>query len=114
MQFSLLKNARQALGEFYRVLKPNGRLVISDIYIRNPEETAQLRSLPSMAAGGARTRTELEDLLTSSGYKIVLWEDHSKLLAAFTAQLILSGSSLDIFWGKPPCGGRLSGHPEDN
>ncbi|HPU35326.1 MAG TPA: class I SAM-dependent methyltransferase [Bacillota bacterium] len=103
--FSLLKNARQALGEFYRVLKPNGRLVISDIYIRNPEETAQLRSLPLYGClGGARTRTELEDLLTSSGYKIVLWEDHSKLLAAFTAQLILSGSSLDIFWGKPPCG----------
>ncbi len=103
--FSLLKDTKQALREFYRVLKPNGRLVVSDIYIRNPEESARLRRLPVYGClGGARTRTELEDLLNSSGFKIVLWEDHSKLLAVFTAELILTGGSLDIFWGKPPCG----------
>ncbi|HHU85453.1 MAG: DVU_1556 family methyltransferase [Pelotomaculaceae bacterium] len=103
--FSLLKDAKQALREFYRVLKPKGRLVISDIYIRNPEESVQLRRLTLYGClGGARTRTELEDLLNSSGYKIVLWEDHSKLLAVFTAKLILTGGSPSIFWGKPPCG----------
>ena len=103
--FSLLRDAGKALGEFHRVLKPDGKLVISDIYIRNPEESARLRRLPLYGClGGARTRTELEDFLTSGGFEIVLWEDHSKLLGVFAAELILSGSSPAIFWGRPSCG----------
>ncbi|OPZ75519.1 MAG: Demethylrebeccamycin-D-glucose O-methyltransferase [Firmicutes bacterium ADurb.Bin456] len=103
--FSLLRDAGTAMEEFHRVLKPDGKLVISDIYIRNPEESARLRRLPLYGClGGARTRPELEDLLASGGFEIVFWEDHSKLLGVFTAELILSGSSPSIFWGSPPCG----------
>lgn len=103
--FSVMKDQKQALREFYRVLKSNGRLVISDIYIRNPEEMAGLRRLPVYGClGGARTKAESEELLDSSGFKIVLWEDHSKHLAVFVADLILAGGSPDIFWGSLDCG----------
>lgn len=102
---SVMKDAKQALREFYRVMKSSGRLVVSDVYARNPEEIADLRRLPLHGClAGAKTMPELKDMVNSSGFEIILWEDHSKLLAAFAAKFILADGSLDTFWGKTPCG----------
>lgn len=102
---SVMENADQALAEFFRVLKSGGQLVVSDLYARNPEGVGDLRQLPmNSCLTGAMAKQELLDKLEAHGFEVVLWEDHSRLLAELTAQLIFSSGSLEIFWGQATCG----------
>ncbi|HNT05667.1 MAG TPA: methyltransferase domain-containing protein, partial [Anaerolineae bacterium] len=40
-----LMPVREALAEFARVLRPGGRLLLSDLYLRRPEQAPALRAL---------------------------------------------------------------------
>ncbi|QQE80590.1 DVU_1556 family methyltransferase [Alicyclobacillus sp. SO9] len=89
-----------ALPEFYRVLKPNGYLIVSDIYARNEDGVSSLRNLNvASCLTGAVSRKVLTDRLQESGFEVVLWEDHSRLLAELTARLIFANESAGSFWG---------------
>lgn len=96
---SLMIDIDLALAEFYRVLKNNGLLVITDIYARNPEGVYQLRSLPvECCLKGAMVREELVKRVEDAGFNITLWEDHSDLLNELTFRLIMAHGSLESFW----------------
>lgn len=96
---SLMIGVDLALAEIYRVLKNNGLLVITDIYAREQEAVHQLRRLPvDSCVTGAMSREELFKRVEDAGFNITLWEDHSDLLKALTARLIMTHGSLENFW----------------
>jgi len=70
--------ARNAvLGEARRVLKDSGRLIISDLYFRNDEQSGFLQN-----------RDEWQKTITEAGFTVLLFEDKSFCLAEFAAQLV--------------------------
>ncbi|MDR3439968.1 DVU_1556 family methyltransferase [Telmatospirillum sp.] len=96
--FSLLPDAAKALAEFHRVLRPGGRLVITDLYARNPEALGQT-SVPPCLSGMLEKKKIARDL-ENVGFGVDTWEDHSDVLKAFLARFIFEYGSLDALWGK--------------
>lgn len=98
---SLMNYSDKALNEFYRVLKPRGKLLLTDVYARNGTGTNRLDKLPfDCCMNGAIPKQGIIKRLERCGFQIELWEDHSQLLKDFAVHLILSYGSLDYFWGQ--------------
>jgi arsenite methyltransferase len=88
---SVARNPDLVLLECNRVLKDEGKLILSDIFLRS--EGGPLRAddgLPSLCPAGALPKEEILQKLKCRGFKTILWEDHSSALKLFLAQLILS------------------------
>lgn len=84
---SIMGDFSALLGEFRRILKPGGYLIVSDIYARNPQEVDALRSLKGECyLKYILTQAELFDLLDRNDYAIRSWEDHSSHLRGFSLQ----------------------------
>jgi|WetSurMetagenome_2_1015567.scaffolds.fasta_scaffold02500_5 arsenite methyltransferase len=99
------------LRECYRVLAMGGRLILTDVYIMDASVGAAGLSLPlGWDISGAMTREELMGKLTSHGFRVEIWEDHSRALKEFLAQLILADSPLLRLWCPArPGGGEIGG-----
>ncbi|NTW37472.1 MAG: class I SAM-dependent methyltransferase [Syntrophobacteraceae bacterium] len=94
---SVVEDADVVLAECARVLKRDGFLILSDVYLRNPCVNPLLTAAPVVSClTGATDMDELERRLTDNGFKILFWEDHSRALKEFAAELILSGISLEV------------------
>ncbi len=96
---SLAANVDQVLGECSRVMKDGARLLIHDIYARNSEGTAGLGNLPIRCClAGAVSKEEWVGRLATHGFRIKLWEDHTKALKEFAVRLIFTYGSLEALW----------------
>lgn len=96
---SLMTRPSAALKDFYRVLKREGWLLVTDLFARVPEAVSGLRRLPmTCCLTGAFARDELTAELEAAGFSLSFWEDHSHALKHFAARLILSYGSLPQFW----------------
>ena len=92
---SIMDDLRRVLSEIKRVLVPGGKLAVSDIYIPQPDHADCADELLRGACiAGAFIRDEIARVLNDSGFRIILWEDHSKLWREFIAGLILNGISV--------------------
>lgn len=104
---SLTPRMRETLAEFERVLSKGGRLILCDIYLRNPEAdlTRQLKEIP-MACGFRKAlhREKIETLLFEAGFSYV-WQDLSHILIQFAGQLVFEHGSLQQFWSEVFGGG---------
>lgn len=111
---SLLAEPRRALEEFHRVLRPDGYLILSDMYDRNPAGGAQLHGVSSEGSlRGEVTRDMLESLLAGSGFATCFREDHTPLLKELAARLMLAHGSLEGLWcpaGGAGCAGARPGY----
>ena len=97
---SLLSSSEKALSEFHRVLRPGGRLVLSDIYLRQPMERPSLSgSTPLSCLDGAVGMDRRMNQVKESGLEILLWEDHSRLLVELTARIVWKRGSFSSFFG---------------
>jgi arsenite methyltransferase len=104
---SLLSEPGRTLREFNRVLRPGGKLVLSDIYIRGQRtgdsEQAEEKPLREKTVDGclkgARSACSTEIMLNVAGFAILLWEDHTPLLRELAARLVLAHGSMDALWG---------------
>lgn len=83
-------DALQALSEAQRVLRPGGKLAISDLYAQN---TALPLGEPLL------NRNQWLELCISAGFSCLIFEDRSKDLQELTAQLLWKyGRGLEEFY----------------
>jgi SAM-dependent methyltransferase len=92
---SLLDDPVRALQEFHRVLRTGGKLVISDLYLRQ----ASRENSPRNSRGIASSR-DIQGWLVAGGFDaLLLWEDHSRKLVELAAQVMLTHGSLESLSG---------------
>jgi len=97
---SVFTDVSSVLTEFYRLLRPGGYLIISDLYTRNPEGLASLRTLaPASCLCGALCKEDLLTRLAGFGYTLLVWEDHSEELKHIVRQLMAAPEDLTRLQG---------------
>ena len=96
---SLVADRNRALAECARVLMHGGRLMISDLYARQPAAIPAVRSLQDSCAATMFGRSELEASLANAGFLVNIWEDHSRALRECAARFLFEHGSLDGLWG---------------
>ncbi len=88
---SLTRDPDAALRECRRVLRRGGKLILSDVYVRDVRAIPELQALSVHSClTGALSHDELMGKLEYAGFVVLAWEDHSPALKHFAAQLILS------------------------
>ncbi|BBO85734.1 SAM-dependent methyltransferase [Desulfosarcina ovata subsp. sediminis] len=96
---SLMPDPLEVLGECHRILRPAGRLVVSDLYLRRPEPQGIPMAIPgSSCLAGARDKTALLRMARDAGFTIRLWEDHTPYLTQLAVNMVFSQGSMDWFW----------------
>lgn len=99
---SLLDDPMRALHEFHRTLRPGGKLVLSDLYLRRPSLDSQ--SLFPQASRGIASSRDIQGWLVTTGFDgFLLWEDHSSRLAELAGQIMLTHGSLECLKGVCGC-----------
>jgi len=78
---SLVGERAAALSEAARVLRPGGRLVVSDVYARDRV--------------GLAPPAHFEAAFQSNGYELESWEDHTDALIQLVARMVFAGISAD-------------------
>ena len=125
------------LAELARVLRPGGVLVWTDLYVRPGRAAAVWRGPDGGPDGceegcehgctdgseprrsgphsrilscraGAIPRADMEGMLRRTGFTVLAFEDHSRLLAELAGRLLFAGAELAELFG---CGGGGGGRP---
>ncbi len=96
---SLMPDPACVLAECCRILRPKGKLVLTDLYVRHPQMKNQFSNSTSVSClTGARGQSELSQMIIDAGFEIVHWEDHTDLLTQLAVNMIFSEGSMDWFW----------------
>lgn len=95
--FCLLQKKPQALAEIRRVLKPKGKLLLSDLYSQTPDapppHLALLTCMQNLMG-----KKNIQELLEQARFTCLHWEDHRKEYLGFLAELIFNAATPDDFW----------------
>ncbi len=88
---SVTGDVNAVIAECARVLKAGGHLIVTDVYLRAPMEPRPPEKAPGACClSGALEMSDFQCRLNDGGFITVLWEDHSKALKEFAAELILA------------------------
>lgn len=95
--FNLLDDRKLALAQMKRVLTPSGKLIISDLYLR--EKKGDFSGLPlATCINGITTQEAVIQEITTAGFKLIDWQDETQVYKEFVAGLIMKYGSMSIFW----------------
>lgn len=96
--FSLMDDQDSVLKECNRVLKTNGRLIVSDLYARG--EPAHLKG----CLGHIDKKEDIISRIGNHGFKVALFEDFSHHLQTMWGQMLLEKGAASFYanLGAPP------------
>lgn len=94
---SILADKTSALCEFARILRNDGMLIMSDVFLKNTsgKQMGTTENTTDRLFG----KEEVMELVSQTGFSIELWEEHGRALKEFAARMILAGTSLPALWG---------------
>ncbi|MBP1765095.1 MAG: Glycine/sarcosine/dimethylglycine N-methyltransferase [Firmicutes bacterium] len=112
---STMEGLEKIMAEMFRLLKPGGKLAVSDLYDKHWKRSSQDCCLPTITDGqtGYTEEKNLHVLLGKNDFEIIAWEDQSAYLREFTAGYIMKyGFSEDL---RPffPCCNKLNGFEKE-
>jgi len=93
--FSLFQDKSRVSAEAFRILRSRGKLLMSDLYVKEPSKGPVSTVFP--CAAGALTICDYLKLFSESGFEELLREDHSKELVKLYFDIIFKFGSLDRF-----------------
>jgi len=96
---SVMPDPLRVLRECARVLRRGGKIILCDVYARNPGEIDAVRALGSPCISRMLVRGELERWLNHCGFQVTVFEDHSQALRQAMAQFIFDHDSPAGLWG---------------
>ena len=97
--FSLLPDKKTAAFEFNRVLKPGGKLVITDVVLWGQiEEELQNQATFAMCVAGAKSLEDYVNLFQQTCFITYCIEDHSAELRKLARAMLMDGSSAKAFF----------------
>ncbi len=97
--FSLFPHKDSAAKEIARVLKPGGRLAITDVFLKNPlSRDLKTRALFDCCFSGAETLEAYKEIFENAGLAEHIVEDHSVELKKITYKLVTGYGSVSAFW----------------
>lgn len=95
---SLTEDLSASLAEMHRVLKPEGRLILTDIFCKQRSLQTRLPELKSCISRALPLET-ITSALIRAGFSLTLVRDRSELIKQLAGQIIFSYGSLEKFWG---------------
>ncbi len=99
--FSLMKDKKTVLNEIKRVLKPNGKFIISDMYLKdNKGRDFSQDIMIETCILNAFLVEELKSFLIENGIKVLMFSDFTHRLQELMASIIMEFGSMDYFWKK--------------
>ena len=107
---NLAADKRRVINEAFRVLRPGGRLAISDVVVRGtmPSEVRRSMELWVGCIAGALEVDELETLLRTAGFEEISIEP-TRVYQIEDARAFLEGAGLDVERVAREVGGRVMG-----
>ncbi len=91
-------DTRLVLRECRRLLKPGAMLFLNDIYVRNPDATAQASLSHTRCLGGLMSQEMIHERLREHHFRLNVWEDQSPALIQWLVDKIFSFGSVDQFY----------------
>ncbi len=85
---SLLTEPEETLRRFAAMLRPGGRLLLTDLFAHGAAPAAA-----GGCMGGARSPAAMDALLRAAGFDILAFEDHSPALKELAAKLLWYGDA---------------------
>lgn len=106
---TLSGGADSALSEFFRILRPGGKLIVTDVYVREVLDPQGLDCLSATRClSGTATEETIRQQVTKNGFKISVWQDHTLLFKQWLARMVFTLGSLETFYRQlMPCEGNV-------
>jgi arsenite methyltransferase len=96
---SLSGDSTAILSEFWRVLRPGGWLLVTDLYIREVLDPRSLDCLSAAAClSGVKTRPAILHLLAENNFILQTWQDQTPHLKNWLTRMVFKLGSLDAFY----------------
>ena len=89
--FSLMEDQEVVLTECHRVLKPDGRLIVSDMYAHGQPEKL------SGCLGRMERKENIISILKSNGFSVELFEDYTHELQTMWGQMIFEQGAKSFY-----------------
>lgn len=98
---SLMKNLNNVIENVFRILKPGGWFIITDVYARKTEFIHELRKVSvNSCMRNLQNLDELKNTVETIGFHVKLLEDCSDMLKELMVKTIFTYGSMGIFWNK--------------